>query len=193
MDGWFKYNGLYKLDCRVYSWGHYRAMDAGSGEMGTGLCFSGNVCRTACSDACEHSKRKINALHKTDWHYDYQHVRDALLYAGAFSGSVINNGRCNDWGGIGKMTTSVAMVLLILGCALVTWIPRILPFILVKNMKMPKMVLRWLAYIPVCILSALVIEGFFEKEEAIVTVQWLNIMAFIPTLFVALLTKSLSK
>lgn len=91
------------------------------------------------------------------------------------------------------MTTSVAMVLLILGCALVTWIPRILPFILVKNMNMPKIVLRWLAYIPVCILSALVIEGFFVKEEAFVTVQWLNVMAFIPTLFVALLTKSLSK
>ena len=61
------------------------------------------------------------------------------------------------------MTTSIAMVLLILGCALVTWIPRILPFVLVKNMKLPKIVLRWLAYIPVCILSALVIEGFFDK------------------------------
>ena len=58
---------------------------------------------------------------------------------------------------------------------------------------MPKVVLRWLAYIPVCILSALVIEGFFDKEETIVTVHWLNVMAFIPTLFIALLTKSLSK
>ncbi|MEK3764912.1 AzlD domain-containing protein [Solibacillus sp. FSL K6-4121] len=91
------------------------------------------------------------------------------------------------------MTTSIAMVLLILGCALVTWIPRVLPFILVKNMKLPKIVLRWLAYIPVCILSALVIEGFFEKEDAIVTVQWMNVLVFIPTLFIALLTKSLSK
>lgn len=91
------------------------------------------------------------------------------------------------------MTTSIAMVLLILGCALVTWIPRILPFVLVKNMNMPKIVLRWLAYIPVCILSALVIEGFFEKQTAVVTIQWINVFAFIPTLFVALLTKSLSK
>ncbi|MGN7478675.1 AzlD domain-containing protein [Solibacillus silvestris] len=91
------------------------------------------------------------------------------------------------------MTTSIGMVLLILGCALVTWIPRILPFVLVKNMNMPKIVLRWLAYIPVCILSALVIEGFFEKEAAIVNVHWINVIAFIPTLLVALLTKSLSK
>ncbi|MER1955907.1 MAG: AzlD domain-containing protein [Solibacillus sp.] len=91
------------------------------------------------------------------------------------------------------MTTTFAMILLILGCAMVTWIPRILPFVLVKNMNMPDIVLRWLAYIPVCILSALVIEGFFKYEQSFVTVNWLNVAAFIPTLFVALLTKSLSK
>lgn len=91
------------------------------------------------------------------------------------------------------MTTTFAMVLLILGCALVTWIPRILPFVLVKNMKMPEIVRRWLAYIPVCILSALVIEGFFKHEKSFVIVNWLNVVAFMPTLIVALLTKSLSK
>ncbi|WP_274309390.1 AzlD domain-containing protein [Solibacillus daqui] len=91
------------------------------------------------------------------------------------------------------MTTTIAMVLLIAGCALVTWIPRILPFVLVKNMKMPDIVLRWLAYIPVCILSALVIEGFFHKQQSFVTIDWLNVGAFIPTLVVALITKSLSK
>ena len=58
---------------------------------------------------------------------------------------------------------------------------------------MPDILLRWLAYIPVCILSALVIEGLFEKQAHIVTVQWMNVMALIPTLVVALVTKSLSK
>lgn len=91
------------------------------------------------------------------------------------------------------MTTTLAMVLLILGCAVVTWIPRIMPFILVKNMKMPDVVLRWLTYIPVCILSALVIEGMFVKQQRLVTIDWISLLAFIPTLFVALLTKSLSK
>ncbi|ATP39273.1 branched-chain amino acid transporter AzlD [Solibacillus sp. R5-41] len=91
------------------------------------------------------------------------------------------------------MITSMAMVLLILGCALVTWIPRILPFVLVKNVQMPDFVLRWLAYIPVCILSALVIEGMFVKEAQLVTIDWLHLCAFIPTLLVALVTKSLSK
>lgn len=91
------------------------------------------------------------------------------------------------------MTTSIAMILLIMGCALVTWLPRILPFVLVKNIEIPDIVLRWLAYIPVCILSALVIESFFEKQSQIVTIQWMNVVAFIPTLLIALITKSLSK
>ena len=91
------------------------------------------------------------------------------------------------------MTTTVWMVLVILGCAVVTWLPRILPFIFVKNVKMPDVVLRWLAYIPVCILSALIIEGLFVKEAQLVTIDWLHLCAFIPTVLVALVTKSLSK
>ncbi|MEK4424351.1 AzlD domain-containing protein [Solibacillus sp. FSL K6-1523] len=91
------------------------------------------------------------------------------------------------------MTTTVWMVLVILGCAVVTWLPRILPFVFVKNVKMPDVVLRWLAYIPVCILSALIVEGIFVKETQLVTINWLHLCALIPTLFVALVTKSLSK
>ena len=64
------------------------------------------------------------------------------------------------------MTTTVWMVLVILGSAVVTWLPRILPFVFVKNVKMPDVVFRWLAYIPVCILSALIIEGIFSIRWA---------------------------
>jgi branched-subunit amino acid transport protein len=91
------------------------------------------------------------------------------------------------------MTTTTAFILLVIGCALVTWIPRILPFIFVKNMSLPDVVLRWLAYIPVCILSALVLEGMFHKMGSFVTLDVENVLAFIPTLLVAVLTKSLSK
>ena len=91
------------------------------------------------------------------------------------------------------MTTTFAMLLLMLGCALVTWAPRVIPFILVRNIKLPDVVLRWLAYIPVCILSALVLESLFQAEGSFVTFDWLNLIAFIPTLFVAIWTQSLSK
>lgn len=91
------------------------------------------------------------------------------------------------------MTTTMSMVLVILGCALVTWLPRIIPFILVRNVKLPNVVLRWLAYIPVCILSALVFESLLNAEGDIVTFDWFNVIAFIPTLLIAISTKSLSK
>ena len=91
------------------------------------------------------------------------------------------------------MTTTWPMLLLILGCAVVTWLPRVIPFAIVRNVKLPDVVLRWLAYIPVCILSALVIESLIDAEGKIVTLEWLNVAAFLPTLMVALYTKSLSK
>lgn len=85
------------------------------------------------------------------------------------------------------------MILLILGCALVTWVPRIIPFLLVRSVKLPDVVLRWLRYIPVCILSALVIQSLLHSEGKFVTVDWLNFIVLIPTILVAILTKSLSK
>lgn len=89
------------------------------------------------------------------------------------------------------MTTSVYMISVIVGCAIVTWLPRILPFTIVKNITIPNVFMRWLSYIPVCILSALVVDSFLHDETAL-QLHWQNIVAFIPTLIVAIWTKSLS-
>lgn len=89
------------------------------------------------------------------------------------------------------MTVQPSLLWIIIGCALVTWIPRILPFAFVRNMKLPDVVLRWLSYIPVCILSALVIEQIFHQGDTIVTIDWEVFLAFIPTLLVAIFSKSL--
>lgn len=91
------------------------------------------------------------------------------------------------------MTTSLSMLLLMIGCAIVTWLPRIIPFMLVRNVKLPDVILKWLSYIPICILSALVLESLFHSEDNMVTLDWLNVLAFIPTLIVAIYTKSLFK
>ena len=91
------------------------------------------------------------------------------------------------------MTTTTSMVWLIIGCALVTWLPRILPFIFVRNIELPDVVLKWLRYIPVCILSALVIENLLDTEsQRYVTFDWPVFITFVPTLGIALITKSLS-
>ncbi|MDM5231868.1 MULTISPECIES: AzlD domain-containing protein [Lysinibacillus] len=91
------------------------------------------------------------------------------------------------------MTTTAYMVWLIIGCALVTWLPRVIPFIFVRNVKLPEIVLKWLSFIPVCILSALVIENLLDTDSGkVVTLNWPVFLTFVPTLIIALLTKSLS-
>lgn len=90
------------------------------------------------------------------------------------------------------MTTTWAMFWVIVGCAIVTWLPRILPFIFVKKFELPNVVLRWLTYVPICILSALVFESMLDAEGDIVKFDWLQVGAFLPTLLVALVTRSLS-
>lgn len=91
------------------------------------------------------------------------------------------------------MTTSFTMLLLIIGCALVTWIPRIIPFLVVRKIELPPIILRWLSYIPICILSALVFESIFHINEKSVTIHWMNLIALLPTLATAIFTKSLAK
>ena len=85
------------------------------------------------------------------------------------------------------------MFFIIAGCALVTWLPRIIPFILVKAMPIPDIIMRFLAYIPICILSALVYASLFDGSGTITTLNVLNTIAFVPTLCIAIWTKSLSK
>ncbi|MFJ7838485.1 AzlD domain-containing protein [Lysinibacillus sphaericus] len=91
------------------------------------------------------------------------------------------------------MTTTASMMWLIIGCALVTWLPRIIPFMFVRSVKLPDVVLKWLSFIPVCILSALVIENLLDTESKnFVTLDWPVFITFVPTLIIALVTKSLS-
>lgn len=98
---------------------------------------------------------------------------------------------CNDWSVAREMTT-MNMLLLMIGCMLVTWIPRILPFLFVRAITLPQIVLRWLTYIPICILSALVFETIFNVGETVVTIDWLHLLALIPTFLIAIWTRSLS-
>ncbi|OCS83003.1 AzlD domain-containing protein [Caryophanon tenue] len=88
--------------------------------------------------------------------------------------------------------TTATMVGLIIGCMLVTWLPRILPFLFVRAITLPPILLRWLQYIPVCILSALVFDSVFEKRGNIVVIDWLHVIALVPTMLVAVKTRSLS-
>lgn len=91
------------------------------------------------------------------------------------------------------MTISTTMLLIIIGCCLVTLIPRIVPFIIVKRFELPTIVRQWLGYIPICILTALVVQGLWTIEAGYkLVVDWRYLLALIPTTIAAIWTRSLA-
>ncbi|WP_424769411.1 AzlD domain-containing protein [Paenibacillus sp. sgz302251] len=89
------------------------------------------------------------------------------------------------------MKIELPVLLIILGCALVTIIPRIVPFAVIRNLNFPRPLLKWLTYIPVCLLTALIVQGVIHKTDSLPTVEWRSLLILIPTLVTALKTKSL--
>lgn len=68
------------------------------------------------------------------------------------------------------------IILTILLCGLVTWLSRVVPFVLLKKFHLPNSVVEYLSFVPVVIMAAL----WFE-----------NLLASIPTVLAAVVSKSL--
>ncbi|MBC1897449.1 AzlD domain-containing protein [Listeria booriae] len=89
------------------------------------------------------------------------------------------------------MSVTPSFLLMLLGCCLVTAIPRMLPFLVMRNMKISAPILKWLSYIPICIFSALVIESFMSNGVQGFQIHWLELIAVIATFIISLITRSL--
>lgn len=89
------------------------------------------------------------------------------------------------------MKVDLTVFLIIVGCALVTIIPRILPFAIIRRLQLPKPFTKWLSYIPVCLLTALVVQGAIRQTDSIPAINGLHLLIMLPTLFIAIKTKSL--
>ncbi|RSJ62133.1 AzlD domain-containing protein [Streptococcus gordonii] len=84
------------------------------------------------------------------------------------------------------------ILLAILLSALVTWIPRVLPFILVKYKGFPPMVERFLKYLPVSIIFALILSSVTNaKTGQLPSFKWLDLLAVFPTTYIAFKYKNL--
>ncbi|WP_099364230.1 AzlD domain-containing protein [Fredinandcohnia onubensis] len=90
------------------------------------------------------------------------------------------------------MSLNVSILLIIVGSAIVTFIPRVIPFIVIRKIGLPKIVIKWLSFIPICIFTALIVDSFIIQDESILSIDWRVLAAIIPTLIVAIWTKSLS-
>ena len=87
---------------------------------------------------------------------------------------------------------SKSILLAILLSALVTWIPRVLPFILVKYKGLPPVAERFLKYLPVSIIFALILSSVTNaKTGQLPSFKWLDLLAIFPTTYIAFKYKNL--
>ncbi|WP_270299928.1 AzlD domain-containing protein [Streptococcus parasanguinis] len=90
------------------------------------------------------------------------------------------------------MRVNSSIFMAILASAFVTWIPRILPFLLVKYKGLPAPVTRFLKCLPISIIFALVLSSLVEgKMGSLPQFHWLDLMVTIPSFFVAFRYKNL--
>ena len=85
--------------------------------------------------------------------------------------------------------------LIIAGMALVTFLPRVIPILLLSGRKMPKIVELWLSFIAPAILAALLApELFLDRRDPVtpsLVLSSVYIKAAIPAVIVAWKTRSL--
>jgi branched-subunit amino acid transport protein len=81
---------------------------------------------------------------------------------------------------------------LVLACAAVTAVPRVLPLVLLARIELPRWLLAWLAYVPVAVLAALLaIEVLVVEGKPAVSTANPALLAIVPALAVAAFTRSL--
>ncbi len=80
----------------------------------------------------------------------------------------------------------------ILGMALVTYIPRLLPVWLLSSKSLPPLVVAWLRYVPVAVLAAMLLPSIVVQDNQInLGLGNLFLWAAFPTLLVAWKKRSL--
>lgn len=83
-------------------------------------------------------------------------------------------------------------MLVIVGCGIVTWLTRVIPFILLKKFELPIAVVEFLSFVPVVIMSALWFSGLFVQHLGhLPTLNVENLLASIPTVLSAVISKNL--
>ncbi|TKI57197.1 AzlD domain-containing protein [Brevibacillus antibioticus] len=82
--------------------------------------------------------------------------------------------------------------LVIVGTAIVTFIPRVLPLMVLSRFQLPEWATRWLSYVPISVMAALVAQEIFKHgEEISFSTNNVELLAAIPTFLIAIITRSL--
>ncbi|HFI0365595.1 TPA: AzlD domain-containing protein [Streptococcus suis] len=85
-----------------------------------------------------------------------------------------------------------SILLIILASALVTWVPRVLPFVLTQNKSLPPKLVKFLSFLPITIIFALTLSSIMdEKVGSLPSLLPVESLALIPTFLVVLRTKNI--
>lgn len=79
---------------------------------------------------------------------------------------------------------------MLLGSSVVTLIPRILPFVVLSKIQLPTWGMRWLGYIPVAVMAALLGQSLLVADGRFAPQQD-GLWAAVPAFLVAFFTRSL--
>ena len=84
------------------------------------------------------------------------------------------------------------LFLTIVGMAVVTYLPRLVPVMFLSSRSLPPLINSWLRYVPISVMAAMVMPVLVLQEKRIsLGLDNLFLWAAIPTLVVAWRTKSL--
>ncbi|MBY4962923.1 AzlD domain-containing protein [Streptococcus suis] len=85
-----------------------------------------------------------------------------------------------------------SVLLIILASALVTWVPRVLPFVLTQNKSLPPKLVKFLSFLPITIIFALTLSSIMdEKVGSLPSLLPVESLALLPTFLVVLRTKNI--
>jgi len=73
--------------------------------------------------------------------------------------------------------------IMVLGMAIVTYIPRMIPLAILPGLKLPKYLQSFLSFIPIAVLSALIFPGFIDSTNNSYTAIFGAITAFVLAYF----------
>ncbi|MFC5466310.1 AzlD domain-containing protein [Lederbergia graminis] len=89
------------------------------------------------------------------------------------------------------MEVNPYILLIIIGSAFVTVVPRVLPLVALSRINLPEWSMRWLSHVPVAVMAALVGQELLLADGDFSIHQNLDLFAALPTFAVAILTRSL--
>lgn len=85
-----------------------------------------------------------------------------------------------------------SILLIILASALVTWLPRVLPFVLTQNKSLPPRMVKFLSFLPITIIFSLTLSSIMDEEVgSLPSLLPVESLALLPTFLVVLRTKNI--